>query len=251
MTYLIINMDFLDFPHDIQEFIYNQLNVIEKCNFHRIAKFKYIKRQSIETQKKLGILYKLIIKKDTSPILSLTVAIKQFLCEYYKTNSSDPSIQDIAIKFPEICNNPPISLYDKIRLGIITADDLQNITPSTIIPNHLYEAIAGQNVDIFKLLYKNKIMKEYINGYKVSILYLTIRYCNEDLFMYLRTNQIFIQIFEEIYNFRKASVDFLINNHIRAFMLKHFTYTREDIDSIKQECLDNLYMDAYIDFDRL
>ena len=241
-------MDFLDFPHDIQEFIYNQLNVIEKCNFHRTAKFKYIKRQSIETQKKLGILYKLIIKKDTSPILSLTLAMKQFLCEYYKTNSSDPSIQEIAIQFPEICNNPPDSLYDKIRLGIITADDLQNITSSTIIPNHLYEAIAGQNVAIFKLLYKNKIMKEYINGYKVAILYLTIRSCNEDLFLYLRTNQIFGQ--EEIYDFRKASVDFLINNHIRAFMLKHFTYTREDIDSIKQECLDNLYMDAYIDFAR-
>ena len=149
-------MNFLDLPNDIQEIIYNKLNVIDKCAFNISAKFQYIKRQFIETHKKIGILYKLIIKKQ---IRSLSFDMTDFLSEYYKTNESDPSIQDIAIQFPEIIGDkPPETLYGKIRLGIITVNDLKDVTYYNIQHN-LYNVIAQQNVTIFKILYGNECIK--------------------------------------------------------------------------------------------
>ena len=175
--------------------------------------------------------------------------MKDFLSEYYKTNESDPSIQDIAIQFPEIIGDkPPETLYDKIRLGMISENDLKDVTYYNI-PDDLYNVIVQQNVTIFKILYGNECIKKYIYSFKTLILFEIIKYCNEDLFLYLRTNRIFGD--EISYDNGKTYIALITNNHIRAFMIKHFIYTREQINDNKQKCLDNLHMDAYIDFDRL
>ena len=69
------------------------------------------------------------------------------------------------------------------------------------------------------------------------------------MLLYLRTNRIFGD--EISYDNGKISIALITNNHIRAFMIKHLTYTREQINDIKQKCLDNLHIDAYIDFARI
>ena len=95
-------MNFLDFPYDIQEVIYNKLNVIDKCAFDRTAKFKY-QRRCIENQKQLGVLYKLIMQKQ---ITELSLMQLRTLSIYNKLYIEDPTIQEIALIFPSVYNEP-------------------------------------------------------------------------------------------------------------------------------------------------
>jgi len=241
------DINFLNFPHDIQEYIYNHLNVIDKCIFNRVAKFNYIKRHSIETQKTFGILYKLITNKK---ITTLTFAQTRYLSVYDKSYPSDPSIQEIALIFPEIREKPQETLYEKIKAGTVTADCLKNINLEDLYKyKDLYEVIASVNSNIFKILYKIEIMKIYIDSWRTTIYYFTIYACNEDLFLYIKNNR----ILDVDYDYKKTSIDldYLSNNKIRAFMLKHFTYSREEIETIKQECIDHLHIDAYLDFSKI
>jgi hypothetical protein len=239
-------MNFLDFPNDIQEVIYNKLNFIDKCAFDRTAKFKYIAREAEHIRKKLVILYKLITKKE---LTTLSFMQLKLLSMYNRISPGDPSIKEIATTFPEVYEKTPETLAEKIKSGHITEEDLQNITQNDI-SNRLYEVIAQQNVDMFKLLYQNELIKKHINIYSSCIYFSTILECNEELFLYLRNN---IVLEADMYNNeRKMSINFIASHKThRTFLLKHFTYTREEIKIIKKQCLDNLYMDAYLEFAKL
>jgi hypothetical protein len=238
-------MNFLDFPNDIQEIIYTKLNFIDKCAFDRTAKFKYIAREAEHIRKKLVILYKLITSKK---LTKLSFTQLKLLCMYNRISPGDPSIKEIAITFPEVYEKIPETLAEKIKSGHITDEDLQNITPNDI-SNRLYEVIAEQNVDMFKRLYQNELIKKHITIYSSCIYFSTILECNEELFLYLRN----IVLEADMYNNeRKMSINFIASHKThRTFLLKHFTYTREEIEKIKKQCLDNLYMDAYLDFVKL
>ena len=239
-------MNFLDFPHDIQELIYIKLNFIDKCAFDRTAKFKYIARESMHIRKKLVILYKLITSKKLTKLSFLQLKL---LSTFNQISPGDPSIKEIAITFPEVYEKIPKTLDEKIKSGHITDEDLQNITQNDI-SNRLYEVIAEKNVDMFKRLYQNELIKKHINMYSSCIYFSSILECNEELFLYLRNN---IVLEEDMYNNeRKMSINFIASHKAhRTFLLKHFTYTREEIEKIKKDCLDNLYMDAYLDFVKL
>lgn len=238
-------MNFLDFPHDIQEVIYNKLNFIDKCAFDRTSKFNYIAREAKHIRMKLVILYKLITQKK---LLTLSFIQLKLLCMYNRISPNDPSIKEISIMFPEVYEKIPETLYDKIKSGYISDEDLQNITQNDISNSsvRLCEAIAKQNVDMFKRLYQNELIKKHINEYD-STIYLSIIYdCNEELFLYLK-NSILLKNNDK----NKMTMHLITADKTRAFMLKHFTYTREEIEIIKKECLDDLFIKAYLDFAKL
>lgn len=244
-------MNFLDFPYDIQEVIYNKLNVIDKCAFDRTAKFKY-QRRCIENQKQLGVLYKLIMQKQ---ITELSLMQLRTLSIYNKLYPEDPTIQEIALIFPSVYNEPYETVYDKLKSGNITEDYLNNIvfndlyTSQYLYKQDLDQIIAEQKVDIFKILYKNEHFQKYINQLRNHIYHKIIEYCNEDLFVYIRTNQIFGD--EMFYDYIKRDIAFLTDTKKRKFMIKHTIYTREEIETIKKRCLNNLYIDIYLDFAKL
>ena len=240
-------MNFLDLPYELQEIIYNKLNILDKCVFDRVAKFNYSKRDTKETKKILGILYKVIISKE---LTELSFHQLRTLSVYNKLYPNDPTIVEIGLTFPEVCVKPPEILYDKIKDGTVTEDYLQNITREDIyVIDNLYCLISGNTVDMFKLLYKNEYIKEYIDYLKNAFYYFTMFNCNEDLFLYLKTNQIFGE--EMDYDYKKTEICLINNTRKRAILIKHFTYTPEEIKSIKKQCLDNLYIDAYLDFSKL
>ena len=152
-------MNFLDLPYEIQEFIYNKLNILDKCAFDRTAKFKYIRRRCIENQKQVGVLYKLIMQKQ---ITELSLQQLRSLSIYNKLYPEDPSIQEISLIFPSVYNEPYETVYDKLKSGNITEDYLNNLVFSDIYSSeYLYkqdlgQIIAEQTPDVFKLLYKNE-----------------------------------------------------------------------------------------------
>jgi hypothetical protein len=53
------------------------------------------------------------------------------------------------------------------------------------------------------------------------------------------------------YDYKKTEMSLINNTRKRAILIKHFTYTPEEIKCIKKQCLDNLHMDAYLDFAKL
>jgi len=238
-------MNFLEFPYEIQELIYNKLNFIDKCTFDRVAKFKYITRESLSVRMKLVILYKLITSKK---LTKLSFKQLKILSMYNRISPGDPSIKEIATTFPEVYEKPRETLYDKIKSGNITDEDLQNITQNDISNSsfRLLGLIGNQNVDMFKRLYQNEFINKFINEYSSTICLSTIYGCNEELFLYLKKN-----ILLENNDKDKMTMDLITPHKTRAFLLKHFTYTREEIETIKKQCLDNLYMDAYLDFAKL
>jgi len=240
-------MNFLDLPYELQEIIYNKLNILDKCAFDTVAKFKYIRRDSMETKKKLGVLYKLITSKE---LTELTFLQLRTLSTYNRLFPDDPTIREIAMTFPVVCEKLPEILYDKIKDGTVTEEYLQNITRADIyIIDNLYCLISGNTVDMFKLLYKNEYIKEYIDDWKNGFYFFTMFNCNEDLFLYLKTNRIFGEEFD--YNYKKTDISLINNTRKRQFLIKHFTYTPEEIKDIKKHCLDNLHIDAYLDFAKL
>jgi len=240
-------MNFLDLPNELQEYIYNQLNVIDKSRIDISAKFKYIRRDTMDTKKKLGVLYKLIISKELTELAFLQL---KTLSTYNRLFPNDPTIKEIAITFPQVCEKTPESLYDKIKNETVTEDYLKTIIKEDIYTvDSLYTLISEKTVDMFKLLYENEYIKEYINYWKHGLYTFTMLNCNEDLFLYLKTNRIFGEEFD--YNYKKTEISFINNTRKRASLIKHFTYTPEEINYIKKHCLDNLYMDAYLDFAKL
>jgi hypothetical protein len=240
-------MNFLDLPYELQEIIYNKLNILDKCAFDTVAKFKYIKRDSMETKKKIGVLYKLITSKE---LTELTFLHLRTLTTYNQLFPDDPTIIEIAITFPEVCKKTPETLYDKIKAGTVTEDYLKNITQADIyVVDDLYLLISGKTVDMFKLLYKNEHIKEYIDYWKQGFYNFTVFYCNDDLFTYLRTNRIFEDQIN--YNNKKTDIFFINNTKRRQFLIKHYTYTPEEIKDIKKHLIDNLYIDAYLNFAKL
>lgn len=122
-------------------------------------------------------------------------------------------------------------------------------TSQYLYKQDLDQIIAEQTVDIFKLLYKNEHFQKYINQLRNHIYHKIIEYCNEDLFVYIRTNQIFGD--EMFYDYIKRDIAFITDTKKRKFMIKHTIYTREEIETIKKRCLDNLYIDIYLDFAKL
>ena len=206
-------MNFLDLPNDIHEIIYNKLNVIDKCVFDRVAKFNYIARDCMETRKKIGVLYKLIISKELTELAFLQL---RNLSTYNKLYPGDPTILEIAITFPEVCEKTSETLYDKIKSESVTEDYLKTITQKDISTvDSLYTIISEKTVDMFKLLYKNEYIKEYIDYWKNGLYRFTIENCNEDLFLYLKTNRIFGG--EMNYDYRKTDINLINRTKIRAF----------------------------------
>lgn len=240
-------MNFLDLPYELQEIIYNKLNILDKCVFDRVAKFKYIKRDSMETKKNLGVLYKVITSKELTELAFLHL---RTLTTYNRLFPDDPTIREIAMTFPEVCKKIPETLYEKVKSGTVTEEYLKSITREDIyVIDHLFGLISEKTVDMFKLLYKNEYIKEYIDYWKNAFYFFTMFNCNEDLFLYLKTNRIFGE--EMNYDYKKTEISLINNTRKRAFLIKHFTYTPEEINYIKKHCLDNLYIDAYLDFDKL
>ena len=249
-------MNFLDLPYEIQEFIYNKLNILDKCAFDRTAKFKYIqRRRCIEYQKQVGVLYKLIMQKQ---IIELSLMQLRTLSIYNKLYPEDPSIQEIALIFPKVYNEPYETVYDKLKSGTITEDYLNNLVFSDLYTSqYLYkqdldQIIAEQTPDVFKLLYKNEHLQKYINQLRFSIYHKIIEYAqqgNDDLFVYIRTSQLFGD--EMFYDYIKKDIVSLMNTKKRKFIIKHCTFTHEEIETIKKRCLDNLYIDVYLDFAKL
>ena len=187
-------------------------------------------------------------------ITELSLMQLRILSIYNKLYPEDPSIQEIALIFPKVYNEPYETVYDKLKAGTITEDYLNNLgfndlyTSQYLYKQDLDQIIAEQTADIFKLLYKNEHFQKYINQLRNHIYYKIIEYCNEDLFVYMRTNQIFG---DEMFLYIKRDIAFLTDTKKRKFMIKHFTYTTEEIETIKKRCLDNLYIDIYLDFAKL
>jgi len=247
-------MEFLELPDDIQEYIYStKLNVIERCKFHKVAKLKHIVKQPIETQKKLGIIYKLVLRNE---ITTLPFQMTRFLCTYNNENPLDPTIHEIALYFPEINEKEPTSIYTILQNGNVREleEYLENFSQSDleIHKSHqngcnLYEVIACQKADIFKVLYKYEVIKNYIDRYRGPlVIWIAYKY-NEELIEYLKNNC----NFDCNFYFNNISIYFMKCNRTRAFMIKHFIFSRDEIEKAKKGCLENLFMDAYIDFDRI
>jgi hypothetical protein len=84
-------------------------------------------------------------------------------------------IQEIALIFPKVYNEPYETVYDKLKSGTITEDYLNNLVCSDIYTSqYLYkqdldQIIAEQTPDVFKLLYKNEHLQKYINQLRFSI----------------------------------------------------------------------------------
>jgi hypothetical protein len=247
-------MNFVELPDDIQEYIYStKLNVIEKCNFHKVAKLKNIVKQPIETQKKLGIIYKVILRNE---ITTLSFQMTKFLCTYNNENPLDPTIREIALYFPEINEKEPISIYTILQNGNVREleEYLENFTNSDLEIHksnqegrNLYEIIACQKVVIFKVLYKNEVIKNFVDFYRKPLVIWIAHAYNEELIEYLKN----VCNFDCNFYFNFISIYFIKNNRIRAFMIKHFIFSRDEIEKAKKGCLENLFMDAYIDFDRI
>lgn len=243
----LTSMNFLDLPYEIQENIYNKLNILDKCSFDTVAKFKYIRRDTMDTKKKLGVLYKLIISKELTELSFMQLRI---LSTYNRLFPNDPTILEIGLTFPQVCEKTPDTLYDKIKSETVTEEYLKGVIIEDIYTmDSLYTLISEKTVNMFKLLYKNEYIKEYINYWRNGLYSFTILNYNEELFLYLKTNRIFGEEFD--YNYKKTDIDFINNTRRRAFLIKNCTYTPEEIRGIKKRCLDLLYMDAYLDFAKL
>lgn len=237
-------MAFSDLPNEIHEMIYDRLNIIDRCTFDRVAKLKHIRRDSAEMQKKLGVLYKLIQKKE---LTALSIWQLRTLTTYNRLHPNDPTIQEIAMTFPEVFQKTPEFLYEKIKRGTITDEDIQNMTESDLnTVSGLYELISHQNVAMFKRLYTNAHMIKYVYNWRTTISSYVIYDCNEEMFLYMRDNKIFGDEFN--FDSFKCSIDLIKHVKIRKFLMKHFTYSAQEIEEIKQVCLELLYIDAYLEF---
>ena len=247
-------MKFLELPNDIQEYIYStKLNVIERCSLHKVAKLKNIVKQPIDIQKKLGIIYKLVVRNE---ITILPFQMKKFLCTYNNENPVDPTIREIALYFPEINKKEPISIYTILQKGNVheLEEYLKNFTQSDLeiqksneSGNYLFEVIACQKVVIFKVLYRNDAIKNYIDLYRKPLEIWIADAYNEELIEYLKNNC----NFDCNFYFNNISIYFIKHNRTRAFMMKYIIFSRDEIEKAKKGCLENLFMDAYIDFDRI
>ena len=148
-------------PIEIQQDIYNKLNVKERIHFEiALGKNKPIQTKQKDKEKKLGILAKAIEKNK---ITKISRPIKEFL----KTcDPSDPTIQEITHVFPEVP-----TFYKELSLSFETIN--QKIINGRITLQELND-IPDINKNTYNIgddiwMFKSSIFMSHIDSFMILI----------------------------------------------------------------------------------
>jgi hypothetical protein len=242
-----------ELPADIQHGIYARLHVRDKVSL-RLALPKQVLQNlnaDVAHEKKLGILHKAITKKV---LQKLTPSIKCFLASCDK---EDPAFQEIAEVFPEVQNTSYKSIFEKIRDGSLTVEDIEyvSIQPEDFNnKTHLKDAIYSCKPPVFQILMQNDVVKNYLLCNSYFFFLSLFKLCNTELIEHiLQSYNEYGFDLEHMKILTKASImggvrSIILEKFVRQTILKYLDFTNDDLCTLAMYCLEHMDVEGYESF---
>ena len=254
-----------DLPLNVQQMIYNKLPAADRARFCIAVPREVrnqLKRKYTSDERKLNGLSRAIEKRK---VRRLSLKMRDFL---RTCNADDPTCEPIVAAFPDVkeimipvtdpfAKKPNVtkSVLSKMLDGSIVAADLKDFTTEFIQETsefELSEVLSKLSVSVFEFMWENSLVFHEYMVFKFtnnnwSFILNCIIWSNVVLAEHILANSEKYRVNREGLNVNICewtTRDTIAWNYQPEFLLRHFPYSREALESIWERLMDDMSVDS-------